>query len=125
MNFSREDLTKYGLVAILVIAAALPFLSDSMFLLNLLVLMLISIIFASAWNLLAFSGQGSLGHAAFFGIGAYASTLIAIQSGIPPFITIFLGAAVAAFIGILDREEKDIMGPTEGEWAYGFRFSSH
>lgn len=101
MNFRRDNLTKYGLVATLAIAAALPFLSDSMFLLNLLVLMLIFIIFASAWNLLALSGQGSLGHAAFFGIGAYASTLIAVRSGISPFITIFLGAAVAAFIGIL------------------------
>ncbi len=101
MNFGRDKLIKYGLVATLAIAAAFPFLSDSMFLLNLLVLMLISIIFASAWNLLAYSGQGSLGHAAFLGIGAYASTLIAIQSGISPFITIFLGATVAAFIGVL------------------------
>ena len=101
MKFQRDDLTKYGIIAILAIALALPFLTDSMFILNLLVLMLIMIIFASAWNLLAFSGQGSLGHAAFFGIGAYASTLIAIKSGISPFISIFLGAAVAAFIGVL------------------------
>jgi len=101
VKFQRDDLTKYGIIAILAIALALPFLTDSMFILNLLVLMLIMIIFASAWNLLAFSGQGSLGHAAFFGIGAYASTLIAIKSGISPFISIFLGAAVAAFIGVL------------------------
>lgn len=101
MNLKRDELIKYGLIATLAIAAAFPFLSDSMFLLNLLVLMLISIIFASAWNLLAYSGQGSLGHAAFLGIGAYASTLIAIQSGISPFITIFIGATVAAFIGVL------------------------
>jgi branched-chain amino acid transport system permease protein len=101
VKFQRDDLTKYGIIAILVIALALPFLTDSMFILNLLVLMLIMIIFASAWNLLAYSGQGSLGHAAFFGIGAYASTLIAVKSGISPFITIFLGAAVAAFIGVL------------------------
>jgi branched-chain amino acid transport system permease protein len=93
--------TKYSIIATLVIAVAMPFLTDSMFILNLLVLMLIFIIFASAWNLLAYSGQGSLGHAAFFGIGAYASTLIAAQSGISPLVTIFLGAAVAAFIGIL------------------------
>jgi branched-chain amino acid transport system permease protein len=101
VDLRRDDLTKYGLGAVLVIAAALPFLSDSMFLLNLVVLMLIFIIFASAWNLLAYSGQGSLGHAAFFGIGAYASTLIAVWLGITPFISIFLGSAVAAFIGIL------------------------
>jgi branched-chain amino acid transport system permease protein len=93
--------TKYGIIAILVISILIPFLIESMFILNLLVLMLIFIIFASAWNLLAYSGQGSLGHAAFFGIGAYASTLIAAKSGISPLVTIFLGAAVAAFIGIL------------------------
>ena len=97
----QDKRVKYGIPAILAIAIAVPFLSDSMFILNLLVLMLISIIFASAWNLLAYSGQGSLGHAAFFGIGAYASTLIAAKSGISPIFTIFLGAAVAAFIGIL------------------------
>lgn len=101
MNFRYYDLKRFGLAGAIIIAAAMPFLSDNMFLLNLLTLMLISIIFASAWNLLACSGQGSLGHAAFFGIGAYASTLIAVQSGLTPFITIFLGAAVAAFIGVL------------------------
>jgi branched-chain amino acid transport system permease protein len=87
-----------GVIAIAVVA---PFIMSNLFLLNLLTLMLIFIIFASAWNLLAYSGQGSLGHAAFFGIGAYASTLIAVKSGISPYVTIFLGAAVAAFVGIL------------------------
>jgi branched-chain amino acid transport system permease protein len=101
MHFKQGEMTKYGIIATLVFAIGIPFLTDSMFILNLLVLMLIFIIFASAWNLLAYSGQGSLGHAAFFGIGAYASTLIAAKSGITPFITIFIGAAVAAFIGIL------------------------
>ncbi len=101
MHFKQDEMVKYGTILALVIAIAIPFLTDSMFILNLLVLMLIFIIFASAWNLLAFSGQGSLGHAAFFGIGAYASTLIAANSGMSPFITIFLGAAVAAFVGIL------------------------
>ena len=101
MHFKQDEMVKYGTILALVIAIAIPFLTDSMFILNLLVIMLIFIIFASAWNLLAFSGQGSLGHAAFFGIGAYASTLIAANSGMSPFITIFLGAAVAAFVGIL------------------------
>src|SRR5512145_1377287 len=96
-----DRMTKYGIIAILVTSAAIPFVTDSMFILNLLVLMLIFIIFASAWNLLAYSGQGSLGHAAFLGLGAYASTLLAAKSGLPPLVTVFIGAAVAAFIGIL------------------------
>ncbi|MGB9176888.1 MAG: branched-chain amino acid ABC transporter permease [Methanoregula sp.] len=101
MQGEHDTMIKYGIIATLAIACALPFLTDSMFILNLIVLMLIFIIFASAWNLLAYSGQGSLGHAAFLGIGAYASTLIAAKSGMSPFITVFIGAAVAAFIGVL------------------------
>ena len=101
MRVTYDAIVKYGTILTLLVAIAIPFLIDSMFIINLLVLMLTFIIFASAWNLLACSGQGSLGHAAFFGIGAYASTLIATQSGLSPFITIFIGAAVAAFIGVL------------------------
>ena len=101
MNLSREQLVRYGTIAVVAVAVVLPFVSGNLFFLNLLSLMLIFIIFSSAWNLLACSGQGSLGHAAFFGIGAYASTLIAVKSGVSPYITIFIGAAVAAFIGIL------------------------
>ena len=101
LNMKRDTLVRYGTLAVIGIAVVAPFLSGNLYLLNVITLMLIFIIFASAWNLLAYSGQGSLGHAAFFGIGAYASTLIAAKSGISPYVTIFLGAAVAAFIGIL------------------------
>jgi branched-chain amino acid transport system permease protein len=101
MDIPRDKLVRFGTVAVLGVAVIAPFLSGDLYLLNTLSLMLIFIIFSSAWNLLAYSGQGSLGHAAFFGIGAYASTLIAAQTGITPYITIFAGAAVAALIGIL------------------------
>lgn len=101
MNISRDQGKKIITILTVAVAIIAPFLSDNLYLLNLLSLMLIFIIFASAWNLLAYSGQGSLGHAAFFGIGAYASTLIATASGITPYITIFFGAGVAALIGIL------------------------
>jgi branched-chain amino acid transport system permease protein len=101
MKLTRDEWIRWGIILTVAVAVIAPFLSGNLFLLNLLSLMLIFIMFASAWNLLAYSGQGSLGHAAFFGIGAYASTLIAVKSGISPYITIFLGAAVAAFIGIL------------------------
>jgi len=101
MNITRHEIIRYGTIAVIAFAVVAPFLLGNLYLLNLLSLMLIFIIFASAWNLLAYSGQGSLGHAAFFGIGAYASTVIAVKSGITPYITIFVGAAVAAVVGIL------------------------
>ena len=101
MKLSRDAWVRYGTIAVIALAVIMPFVSGNLFILNLLSLLLIFIIFSSAWNLLACSGQGSLGHAAFFGIGAYASTLIAVQSGLSPYITIFIGAAFAAFIGVL------------------------
>ncbi|OPY39309.1 MAG: leucine/isoleucine/valine transporter permease subunit [Methanoregula sp. PtaU1.Bin051] len=101
MVVTRDTIVRYATYAVVAIAIIAPLLSENLFLLNLVSLMLIFIIFSSAWNLLACSGQGSLGHAAFFGIGAYASTLIAVKAGLSPYITIFLGAAVAAGIGIL------------------------
>jgi branched-chain amino acid transport system permease protein len=92
---------KYAVVAVLGIALIAPVTFGSLYILNIIILTLVFIIFASAWNLLAISGQGSLGHAAFFGIGAYASTLIATSTGLSPYITLIFGAGVAALIGVL------------------------
>src|SRR4030042_5305218 len=64
-------------------------------------MMLIFAVYASSWNLLAYSGQGSLGHAAFLGIGGFASALLAVKSGLPPAIGLFLGSLLSAGIGFL------------------------
>ncbi len=51
---------------------------------------------ASAWNILAgYCGQISLGHAVFFGIGAYTSTLLARHLGLTPWLGMVAGALVA------------------------------
>jgi branched-chain amino acid transport system permease protein len=58
---------------------------------------------ASAWNMLAYAGQISFGHACFFGLGAYAAALSSL-SGLSPWSAIGLaglaGAAGAALIGM-------------------------
>jgi len=59
-----------------------------------------------AWNILGgFAGQFSFGHALFFGVGAYTSTLLFIQFGITPWIGLiiggFLGTCVGLFTGYL------------------------
>jgi branched-chain amino acid transport system permease protein len=63
--------------------------------------MIIFAIYASSWNLLAYSGQGSLGHAAFLGIGGFASALLATKLGLPPIIGLFVGGLFSAGIGLL------------------------
>jgi branched-chain amino acid transport system permease protein len=51
---------------------------------------------AQAWNVLAgYCGQISLGHAVFFGTGAYTSTLLIRQLGLTPWAGMLAGAALA------------------------------
>jgi len=60
-----------------------------------------AVILASAWNLLGgFAGQVSLGYSAFLGIGAYATVLLSLR-GVNPFLTLPLGAALAAAFSVL------------------------
>jgi len=51
---------------------------------------------AQAWNLLAgYCGQISLGHAVFFGTGAYTSTILVNQLGVTPWAGMLVGAVLA------------------------------
>lgn len=53
------------------------------------------------WNILGgYAGQLSLGHAAYFGVGAYTSTLLFVNLGLSPWIGIFLGGVGAAALGL-------------------------
>ncbi len=58
---------------------------------------------ATAWNLLAYAGQISFGHAAFFGLGGYGAALASL-GGLSPWAAIplggFVGASSAAGIGL-------------------------
>ncbi|MBB4105316.1 branched-chain amino acid ABC transporter ATP-binding protein/permease [Allorhizobium borbori] len=56
---------------------------------------------STAWNIVGgFAGQLSLGHAIFYGIGAYAG-IILMNMGISPWIGMFAGAAVAVVAAIV------------------------
>ena len=56
---------------------------------------------AQSWNILGgFAGQLSLGHAAFFGIGAYTSTMLFTELGISPWIGMLAGMATAGAFGL-------------------------
>jgi branched-chain amino acid transport system permease protein len=48
-----------------------------------------------------FQGQISLGHGAFFGIGAYASSFFYVEFGLTPWIGIIIGILICAVIAIL------------------------
>lgn len=74
---------------------------SSGYLLTIFTFIAIYISLALSLNILTgFAGQISLGHAAFFGIGAYTSAVLAIRYGLP-FIVDFVGAIViTGIVGI-------------------------
>lgn len=85
---------------------ALPFLAQVIvgneYLVMICCIMLVYIIAVSGLDILfGYSGQISLGHAAFFVIGAYTSGLLNNYFGIPLILTIPLGAVLSAAIGAL------------------------
>ncbi|HSB67838.1 MAG TPA: branched-chain amino acid ABC transporter permease [Candidatus Methylomirabilis sp.] len=54
-----------------------------------------------AWNILGgYAGQLSLGHAAFFAIGAYTSAVLATQFALSPWLGMLVGAALAALLSL-------------------------
>ena len=80
---------------------ALPFLTARNDLLNLGVQIFLAIALAQSWNLLGgYAGQINLGHAAFFGLGALATRILWVE-GMPLFLALSAGAAVATAFGLL------------------------
>jgi len=90
---------KMTALVLFVVVLALPFfLSFNPYYLSIFISALILGSVSLAWNLLAgVCGQVSFGHAAFFGIGAYASALLVTKAGFNP----FLAMVVAAIIGVI------------------------
>ena len=93
-------------LALLVLILVYPFLTEGSAVYQRLgALVLLGAIGASAWNIVGgYAGQVSVGHAVFFGIGAYASVVSYVHADLPPIVGAPLGMALsvglAALIGV-------------------------
>jgi len=71
----------------LILLALLVAVVQNAFVLHLLIMVFTSVALGLAWNVIGgYGGQLSLGHAAFYGIGAYTSTLLSIHLGVTPWL---------------------------------------
>lgn len=85
-----------------VVLLALPLVVTDRYWQHIMVESLIFIILACSWNLLSgYAGLLNLGHAAFFGIGAYSSALLALNVGLSPWLGLPAGGLTAALFGII------------------------
>ena len=93
----------YAVVVLLaVIVLALPLAVSSTFHLRIAALVFIFALAVIGLNLLmGFAGQVSLGHAGFFGIGAYAVAIGPTHLGVPSWLALIAGAAIAGLLAYL------------------------
>ena len=89
-----------GIAGLILAVAAPPFLPK--YFLEILISVMFWAYLGSAWNILGgYGGQFSFGHAAFFGIGAYTSTLLLLRAGVSPWLGMLVGGGVAALFGLI------------------------
>lgn len=90
------------LIAIgIAVLVALPMVVKSSFAIDILVRILLFAFIGTAWNLMGgYAKQLSLGHAAYFGLGAYTSTILEIDYNVSPWIGMVAGGVVAALASL-------------------------
>lgn len=101
----RDDLTrrqKFGfVVAMLVVWAVVPQLTDDFFLMNMFIYVFLFMALGHGWNIIGgYAGQISLGHAVMFAAGAYTTAILWTSYGISPIIGLWIAGGVALLVGL-------------------------
>lgn len=85
----------------LLVLLALPAVLSS-YALTIFILILFYGFLGQAWNIVGgYTGQLSVGHAAFVGVGAYTAATLSAEWGLTPWVGMFVGAALAAVLGAI------------------------
>lgn len=85
-----------------VLLLAAPLIVQERYVQHVMILVLLYMTLGSAWNILGgFAGQLSIGHAAFFGIGAYCAAILQTKSTLSPWWSILIGPAVVVPVALL------------------------
>jgi len=83
-------------------AAIVPLLIRDAFFLDSLVLILLWGALSAAWNVAGgYAGQVSIGHASFFGIGAYSGALMVTRFSKSPWLGMLLGVVISIGAGLI------------------------
>jgi branched-chain amino acid transport system permease protein len=99
----QTNVSKFWIALLLVALVVFPFVfQDSRYLLYVVNSVLIAVIAAIGLNILTgFTGQISLGHGAFLGVGAYTSGYLMVKLGLPFIVCVFGAGCVTAIIGMI------------------------
>ena len=91
-----------GGVILAIVLLAFPLVFKKPFPQRMMILIFMYALLGEAWNILGgYAGQVSLGHAVFFGLGAYTSSFMLIRWGITPWLGMVAGILVAVAVSII------------------------
>lgn len=91
----------YVSLALLVFLIIFPQIVQNPFILHVMIMILLYAALGGAWNIIGgFGGQLSLGHAAFFGVGAYSCVLLNLYYGVNPWIGMVIGTVITAVFAV-------------------------
>jgi len=90
------------IVVVVALLAAVPLIVHSNVVLNFLVVALMIALAGQGWNILGgYGGQYSFGHAAFFGTGAYVTSILQVRYGVNAWAGFAIGVAAGALVGAI------------------------
>jgi branched-chain amino acid transport system permease protein len=100
-------MNKTILKAILVLGALgglliIPRYVDSPYALHMMILLFMSVMMGQSWNILGgYAGQHSVGHAAYFGVGAYTTMMLMHTKQIAPWYGVWAGIALVIVVALI------------------------
>ncbi|QDL93320.1 branched-chain amino acid ABC transporter permease [Paroceanicella profunda] len=101
----KRNLLVLAALASVILLAGLV-LEPNGYVVRILCIMLLTASMAQAWNVVGGFNQISLGHAAFFGIGAYIPTITQVAYGLSPWLGMGIGIIAAVVLALV------LSGPT-------------
>lgn len=91
---------KFSLAVFAILAAAFPFIIDNPYLLHLVILVFLNAALGIGFSLIYSSGLITLGAAAFWGIGAYASGLLVMKLGLSFWLAMPVAMVISGIVSI-------------------------
>jgi branched-chain amino acid transport system permease protein len=89
-------------LAMIALLFLIPRFVENTYILHVMILIFISIVMGSSWNILGgYTGQYSVGHSAYFGMGAYTTMILMQFRQVPPWQGIWCGMAVALLVALI------------------------
>lgn len=89
-------------VAVIAFLFAFPHFVESPYVLHMMILLFLSTLMGQSWNIIGgYTGQYSVGHAAYFGVGAYTTMILLSTKEIAPWYGMWAGILVSIITALL------------------------